>query len=184
MQPSRWYALFLGKLHDSQPASPVSRQDLGNLCRGKLFLTTGSAIHRHSLSLPAGLNRLHPVYRLPCFCFSQTLLAWNAEGHMVVAQIAYNHLDSAVKARCDALIAVPLAYRGDSTTNFVTAACLGGRLQESAGKQAPGTTSICPSAWMAPRPTALSLPHLTSSRPSTWPSPRCKAAPRVSATKR
>jgi hypothetical protein len=58
-----------------------------------------------------------------CFCCSQTLLAWNAEGHMIVAQIAYNHLDSAAKAKCDALIAVPLAYGGDSTTNFVTAAC-------------------------------------------------------------
>jgi hypothetical protein len=58
-----------------------------------------------------------------CLCFSQTVLAWNAEGHMVVAQIAYNHLDSAVKARCDALIAVPLAYGGNSTSNFVTAAC-------------------------------------------------------------
>jgi len=58
-----------------------------------------------------------------CFCFSQTVLAWNAEGHMVVAQIAYNHLDSVVKAQCDALIAVPLAYRGNSTSSFVTAAC-------------------------------------------------------------
>ena len=44
-----------------------------------------------------------------CFCFSQTVLAWNAEGHTVVAQMAYNHLDSAVKAKCDALIGVPLA---------------------------------------------------------------------------
>jgi hypothetical protein len=42
------------------------------------------------------------------FCFSQTVLAWNAEGHMVVTQIAYNHLDASVRARCDALIAVPL----------------------------------------------------------------------------
>jgi hypothetical protein len=58
-----------------------------------------------------------------CFCFSQAVLAWNAEGHMVVAQIAYNHLDPAVKAKCDALIAVPLAYGGNSTSNFVTAAC-------------------------------------------------------------
>jgi hypothetical protein len=58
-----------------------------------------------------------------CFCFSQTMLAWNVEGHMVVAQIAYNHLDSTVKAKCDALVAVPLAYGGNSTSNFVTAAC-------------------------------------------------------------
>jgi hypothetical protein len=47
-----------------------------------------------------------------CFCFSQTMLAWNAEGHIVAAQIAYNHLDSAVKAKCDAVVAVPLAYGG------------------------------------------------------------------------
>jgi len=58
-----------------------------------------------------------------CFCFSQAVLAWNAEGHLVVAQMAYNHLASAVKAKCDALIAVPLAYGGDSTSSFVTAAC-------------------------------------------------------------
>src|ERR1035437_5183919 len=41
---------------------------------------------------------------------------------MVVAQIAYNHLDAAVKAKCDTLIAVPLAYGGSSTSTFVTAA--------------------------------------------------------------
>ena len=53
-----------------------------------------------------------------CFCCSQTVLAWNAEGHMVIAQIAYNHLGSAVKAKCDALIAVPLAYCGNSTSTL------------------------------------------------------------------
>jgi hypothetical protein len=78
-----------------------------------------------------------------CFCLSQTVLAWNAEGHMVVAQIAYNHLDSTVKAKCDALIAVSLAYGGNSTSNFVTAAVwaddykvsvgLGARVDERAG---------------------------------------------------
>ena len=57
-----------------------------------------------------------------CFCLSQSVLAWNAEGHMVVAQIAYNHLDSTVKAKCDALIAVPLNYGGTATSDFVTAA--------------------------------------------------------------
>ena len=57
-----------------------------------------------------------------CFCASRPVLAWNAEGHMVVAQIAYNHLDSAVKAKCDALIAVPLTYGDSRSTNFVTAA--------------------------------------------------------------
>ncbi len=56
------------------------------------------------------------------FAFSYAVLAWNAEGHMVVAQIAYNHLTPAVKAKCDALIAVPLTYGGNSTSNFVTAA--------------------------------------------------------------
>ena len=40
---------------------------------------------------------------------------------MVVAQIAYNHLDPAVKAKCDALIAVPLTYGDSRSTNFVTA---------------------------------------------------------------
>lgn len=42
---------------------------------------------------------------------------------MLVAQIAYNHLDPAVKARCDALIAVSLTPGGSSTSNFVTSAC-------------------------------------------------------------
>jgi hypothetical protein len=41
---------------------------------------------------------------------------------MVVAQIAYNHLDAGVKAKCDALIAVPLPYQSSGTSNFVTAA--------------------------------------------------------------
>lgn len=41
---------------------------------------------------------------------------------MVVAQIAYNHLTPAVKARCDSLIAVPLTYTSTGTSNFVTAA--------------------------------------------------------------
>src|SRR5437867_8380785 len=57
-----------------------------------------------------------------CFCLSRPVLAWNAEGHMVVAQIAYNHLDPEVKAQCDALIAVPLTYSSAGTSNFVTAA--------------------------------------------------------------
>jgi S1/P1 Nuclease len=58
-----------------------------------------------------------------CFSLSNQVMAWNAEGHMVVAQIAYNHLDPAVKAKCDALIAVPLTYGNDSNSNFVTSAC-------------------------------------------------------------
>jgi hypothetical protein len=48
--------------------------------------------------------------------------AWNAEGHMVTAEIAYNHLTPAAKARCDALIAVPLTYSSTGTSNFITAA--------------------------------------------------------------
>jgi S1/P1 Nuclease len=50
-------------------------------------------------------------------------MAWNAEGHMAVAQLAYNHLDPTVKARCDVLIAVPLSPGGTTTNTFVTAAC-------------------------------------------------------------
>ena len=41
---------------------------------------------------------------------------------MVVAEIAYNHLSPAVKAKCDALIAVPLTFASTASTNFVTAA--------------------------------------------------------------
>jgi S1/P1 Nuclease len=48
--------------------------------------------------------------------------AWNAEGHMVTAQIAYDHLTPMAKARCDALIAVPLTFSSTGTSNFVTAA--------------------------------------------------------------
>lgn len=40
---------------------------------------------------------------------------------MVVAQIAYNHLDPAVKNRCDALIAVVLPNASAGTADFVTA---------------------------------------------------------------
>jgi hypothetical protein len=42
---------------------------------------------------------------------------------MVVAQIAYNHLDPEVKTRCDALIAVNLGtFSTEASSNFVTAA--------------------------------------------------------------
>ncbi|MGD0652338.1 MAG: S1/P1 nuclease [Verrucomicrobiia bacterium] len=54
-----------------------------------------------------------------CFCLSHAVLAWNGEGHMVVAQIAYNHLDSEVKAKCDALIALPTIC-GSSSHTFVS----------------------------------------------------------------
>ncbi len=42
---------------------------------------------------------------------------------MVVAQIAYNHLDPAVKNRCDLLISVAVTNASNSNSNFVTAAC-------------------------------------------------------------
>jgi hypothetical protein len=58
-----------------------------------------------------------------CFCLARPVLAWNAEGHMVVAQIAYKHLDPEVKAKCDMLIAVNLgSFTSASSSNFVTAA--------------------------------------------------------------
>ncbi len=59
---------------------------------------------------------------LVSFYFAQSLRAWNAEGHMLVSQIAYNHLSPAAKAKCDELIAVPLVYGGPSNNTFVTAA--------------------------------------------------------------
>jgi hypothetical protein len=52
---------------------------------------------------------------------------------MVIAQIAYNHLQPAVKARCDALIAVPLTFSNTSSTNFVTAACWADDFKSSLG---------------------------------------------------
>jgi hypothetical protein len=67
------------------------------------------------------------------FSMSHCVLAWNAEGHMVVAQIAYNHLDAAVKAKCDALIAVPLTYGSSANNTFVTAACWADDYKSSLG---------------------------------------------------
>jgi hypothetical protein len=58
-----------------------------------------------------------------CLFLPARLFAWNGEGHMIVAQVAYNHLDAVVKNRCDALIAVALANNSSGTSNFVTAAC-------------------------------------------------------------
>ncbi len=57
-----------------------------------------------------------------CYCLARPALAWNAEGHMIIAQIAYNHLDSDVQARCNALIAVPVLYSSSINSNFITAA--------------------------------------------------------------
>jgi hypothetical protein len=59
--------------------------------------------------------------------------AWNAEGHMVVAQIAYIHLDAAVKSRCDALIAVILPNASSASTNFITASCWADDFKSSIG---------------------------------------------------
>ncbi|MEO8616865.1 MAG: S1/P1 nuclease [Luteolibacter sp.] len=57
-----------------------------------------------------------------CFlCLSQRLSAWNPEGHMIMAQITYNHLDPTVKARCDELIATPLTFSDSGSSTFVTA---------------------------------------------------------------
>jgi hypothetical protein len=54
---------------------------------------------------------------------SSSVRAWNAEGHMLVSQIAYNHLAANVKSNCDALIAIQLTnYNSAGTSNFVTAA--------------------------------------------------------------
>lgn len=56
-------------------------------------------------------------------CLQFSVRAWNAEGHMVVAQIAYNHLNPVARARCNALIALNLGnYFSAGTSNFVTAA--------------------------------------------------------------
>lgn len=56
------------------------------------------------------------------FCLTSTGRAWNAEGHMVIAQIAYNHLKPEVKAQCDALVATPIIYSSNFNNTFVTAA--------------------------------------------------------------
>ncbi|MEJ0090898.1 MAG: S1/P1 nuclease [Limisphaerales bacterium] len=56
-------------------------------------------------------------------CLQLTVRAWNAEGHMIVAQIAYNHLNPVARAKCNTLIAVNLgSYYSAGTSNFVTAA--------------------------------------------------------------
>jgi hypothetical protein len=69
-----------------------------------------------------------------CFCLTTPLMAWWDEGHMVVAQIAYNHLDPAVKAKCDALIAVNLgSFTSSSSSNFVTAAVWADDFKSSLG---------------------------------------------------
>jgi hypothetical protein len=69
-----------------------------------------------------------------CFCLSKSAMAWWEEGHMVVAQIAYNHLDPAVRAKCDALIAVSLpGFTSTASSNFVTAAVWADDFKSSLG---------------------------------------------------
>jgi hypothetical protein len=81
-----------------------------------------SQVTSHAAPKPGSVLKVMLGLSLCLWC-SYSVLAWNAEGHMIVAQIAYNHLDPAVKAECDALIAVPLQYGGTKTSSFVTAAC-------------------------------------------------------------
>lgn len=54
-----------------------------------------------------------------CFCLAHPALAWNSQGHMVVAQIAYNHLDPEVKTKCDTLIAAAVPC-GSVSHTFVS----------------------------------------------------------------
>jgi hypothetical protein len=56
-----------------------------------------------------------------CFCLARPVLAWNSQGHQVVARIAYNHLDPQVKTKCDALLTIS-AVCGSSSTSFVSSA--------------------------------------------------------------
>lgn len=68
-----------------------------------------------------------------CFCLARPALAWNAEGHMLVAQIARNHLDPAIQAQCDSLIALPVAYGTSENSTFVTSACWADDAKSSLG---------------------------------------------------
>ena len=53
-------------------------------------------------------------------CLVQDAGAWGQEGHMLVGQIAYNHLDPQVKARCDMLMTQAVQYASSINSNFVT----------------------------------------------------------------
>ena len=64
-------------------------------------------------------------------CLTQSVRAWNAEGHMVGTQIAYNHLTPSVKAQCDALIATPVVYATSINNTFVTASVWADDLKSS-----------------------------------------------------
>ncbi len=73
---------------------------------------------------------------------------------MLVAQIAYNHLDPAVKAKCDALIGVPRTYSSTGTSNFVTASA-GRTIPRANWEPAAGIILIYRSVSMARRRTRL-----------------------------
>jgi len=53
-------------------------------------------------------------------CFIAPAAAWNDTGHMVVAEIAWRHLDAQTKARVEPLVALGASPRNNT---FVTAAC-------------------------------------------------------------
>ena len=61
------------------------------------------------------------------FCApASTCSAWDAGGHMIAAQIAYNQLPPTTRAKADALIPLLLDLREETTArpyDFVTAAC-------------------------------------------------------------
>lgn len=61
------------------------------------------------------------LFLVICLSTASSVLAWNYQGHQVVAQIAYNHLDPQVKAKCDELLA-NVAVCGSSSTSFVASA--------------------------------------------------------------
>lgn len=89
---------------------------------------------KRSIVLPEVLKMCRSwSFLLVIFGAAHTSQGWNAEGHMVVAQIAYNHLDASVKSQCDALIAVSLTYANSGTTTFVTAACWADDFKSSLG---------------------------------------------------
>src|SRR5580765_574691 len=94
----------------------------------------GTALPAHGM-IPPTASRVVKSLGALCvsFCFPHSVLAWNAEGHMIVAQIAYNHLDPVVRAKCDALIAVPLPYGSSANNTFVTAACWADDYKSSLG---------------------------------------------------
>jgi hypothetical protein len=67
--------------------------------------------------IPTGFKLLGSL--CACFCLARPVLAWNSQGHQVVAQIAYNHLDPAVKTKCDTLIAASVPC-GSVSHTFVS----------------------------------------------------------------